>query len=117
MRYKASVHLKKADTSGRVPASILDGFVREELLQKISAAIKPHLVIRQPAFTDLTQSETQADQVNFTTELIVLPGDRWNQFREQLSQWGHHLAADEFHHLQALLDTVEYSTKGVGGPV
>ncbi len=107
MRYKASVHLRKADTAGRVPASILDGVVRQELLGQIGTALKPHLTIQQAVVTDELQPAAHADRINFTTELVILPGEQWNQFKEQLSQWCKAHFPAESDNQQTLFETLE----------
>lgn len=109
MRYKASIHLKQADTAGRVPASILDGFVREELLRQISAALKPNLTVEQAIVTENAQPVAYTDQVDFTTELVILPSNQWNQFIEQLRQWCDNQLPNETHELNALLSALEKS--------
>ncbi|WP_080057981.1 hypothetical protein [Spirosoma aerolatum] len=107
MKYQASTHLKLADTTGRVPASILDGFIREELLRQISTALKSHLPIHRSPFTNPSQVTNQTDQVNFTTELVILSCDQWYRFRLEIDHYCLDLPTDKRHELQALLDAME----------
>ena len=109
MKYKASVYLKKADTAGRVPASVLDEFVRTELLGQIGTALKPHLIIQQADVTDGSQSVTHTERVDFTTELIILPTEQWNHFRDQFSQWFISQDTNKSSGLLALFDALENS--------
>nr|WP_293836010.1 hypothetical protein [uncultured Arsenicibacter sp.] len=66
MHIKATISLKKADTDGRIPASILHEFVIAELLNQVNQSLRKELTIRQQADPD------RADAVLFSTEFSVV---------------------------------------------
>ncbi len=107
MRYTASIHLKQADTEGRIPASILDEYIREELLRQLGTALKPQLAIQRGRAEVGSQAGSLASQVNFTTELVILQADQWHQLKEQLSGWCRLLFPDEPQRLDDLLHALE----------
>ncbi|OIN55600.1 hypothetical protein [Arsenicibacter rosenii] len=65
MQIKATISLKKSDTNGRIPASILNEFVLSELLNKVSQSLRNELRIHQQTDPDA------ADNVLFSTEFTI----------------------------------------------
>ncbi|MBC3789161.1 hypothetical protein [Spirosoma utsteinense] len=111
MKYTASVQLKKADTEGQVPASILDEYVRQELIRLVGACLKPHLIVRK--MMDTTDcGDAHTDLVNFISDGVVLSAAEWNCVKEQLSHGFGSPIAGELRSLQTLIDSIETVYRG-----
>lgn len=106
MKYNASVQLKKADTEGRVPASILDEYVRQELIRQVGACLKPHLLIRKVMDTT-SCGDAHTSLVSFISEGVLLSAAEWNCVKEQLSHGFDSPIAGDLRSLQTLIDSIE----------
>lgn len=106
MKYTASVQLKKADTDGQVPASILDEYVRQELIRQVGACLKPHLVVRK-VLDPTPCSNPHTGQVSFMAEGLLLSAAEWNCVKEQLNLGFSSPMDRDLRSLQSLIDRIE----------
>lgn len=107
MTYKAITTLKKTDTEGRIPAYTLDQYVRSELSQQLIDAVKPRLLIHRSDQISESDHPAGSPVVTFTTELILLKPEQWQQLKKSLSGSFDSLSSDQQHVLQQLIDDVE----------
>lgn len=106
MKYTSSIQLKKADTEGHIPASIVDEYVRQELIRQVGIALKPYLSVQERS-SENDRLNAHANLINFTTELVVLSVAELNCFTDQLSDYFRLIPVEERHRLQTLIDTLE----------